>query len=340
MLYKPNRDSSFSPAALLCSIFLAFLPAARGQVGAQPIRIIDVHSHVLEPQISRDEEVARFKKAGVAAAAIMSSDPRVLEDLTRRYPGYFIPFVSIAREPNAEGVKLGPRTADELKDLFKSGAVCGWGELGTNGSLAVASIDPGDPARTDPPPTQGVRIAAILLSQNYRKIFEQAEALGVPLNLHLQVEIPEIYDALSRVASLYPRLKVILAHTGWNAPPESIDRLLRAHPNMFVDLSMRIDPLNGYTNPAAPDPETQRTMLASDGTLQPAWRKMIETYPDRFMFAMDITGSSRGRADHIGELVDVARKALSGLPPRTQEAISHSNIERLLSGCAAWHPGQ
>jgi hypothetical protein len=53
------------------------------------------------------------KKAEVAAAAIMSSDPKVLEELTRRYPGYFIPFVSIAREPNADGVKLGPRTADE-----------------------------------------------------------------------------------------------------------------------------------------------------------------------------------------------------------------------------------
>ena len=79
-------------------------------------------------------------------------------------------------------------------------------------------------------------------------------------------------------------------------------------------------------------------MLNADGTLQPAWHKVLETYSDRFMFAMDITTASRGRADHIGELVDVARKALSGLPRNAQEAIGHGNFEKLVSACPAWHP--
>jgi predicted TIM-barrel fold metal-dependent hydrolase len=136
---------------------------------------------------------------------------------------------------------------------------------------------------------------------------------------------------------MYPRLKVILAHTGWNAAPEPVDKLLREHSNVFADLSMRLEPVNGYTSPPAPNPEAQRSMLNADGALQQAWRKVLETWQDRFMFAMDITTASRGRADHIGELVDVAWKALSGLPRSAQEAIGHGNFEKLVNGCPAWH---
>ena len=123
-------------------IALAITPLLAGQ----PLRLIDVHTHVLENGVTVDDEIARLKKAGLAATVMMSSSPEMLQDLTKRYKGYVIPFVSIAREPGALGVRLGPDTNEALKKLLDTGVVCGYGELGTNGSLAVASLGANDPA--------------------------------------------------------------------------------------------------------------------------------------------------------------------------------------------------
>ena len=110
-----------------------------------------MHTHVLEPNLSADDQIALFKKPGVAGTVMMSSSREEPEDLTKRYPGYVIPFISIAREPGADGVRLGPDTTGALKELLDAGAVCGYGELGTNGARAVASLGPNDAAPGSPP---------------------------------------------------------------------------------------------------------------------------------------------------------------------------------------------
>ena len=75
-------------------------------------------------------------------------------------------------------------------------------------------------------------------------------------------------------------------------------------------------------------------MLAPDGSMKPEWRALIERFPDRFMFAMDVTGSGQQR---IAERVAAARKAFAPLSEPIEEAFAHGNIERLLQGCGGLH---
>ena len=77
-------------------------------------------------------------------------------------------------------------------------------------------------------------------------------------------------------------------------------------------------------------------MLDANNALQPEWRRLMERYPDRFLFAMDISPTGpRGRDQRAVELADIARKALSVLLRASQEAIAHGNVEKLLQDCAA-----
>jgi hypothetical protein len=72
------------------------------------------------------------------------------------------------------------------------------------------------------------------------------------------------------------------------------------------------------------------------GALRYDWRRLIERYPDRFMFAMDVTSTGTAdRQEHVAELVDVARKAFDVLPRKSQEMIAHGNFEKLVRGCPA-----
>jgi predicted TIM-barrel fold metal-dependent hydrolase len=63
---------------------------------------------------------------------------------------------------------------------------------------------------------------------------------------------------------------------------------------------------------------------------------LLARYPNRIIFGMDIAPTGpKGRERRAVELTDVARKALSVLPRKSQEAIAHRNLEKLVRGCRA-----
>jgi predicted TIM-barrel fold metal-dependent hydrolase len=301
------------------AMLIAALPAVAGaaQGAGQPLRFVDAHSHLL-PNMTVDEEMAMFKKAGVTAVVIMSLPPDQ-QELVKLYPGYLIPFVSFARSRTSKLLPLNADTIATFGKMLDSGAACGFGEIGT-------MMDPSEAP------------AASLLNPLYLTVYELADAHRVPLTYHIDLDTPEVIEAFGRVAEMYPHMPLILAHAGFNAAPEVSAALLAAHPNIYVDLSIRLDPLNGLGSPPATGPETpnKRTMLDANGALTPEWRKVLERYPDRFMFAMDIAPTGpKGREQRAVELTEIARKAFSVLPRETREAIAHRNMERLLRSCPA-----
>jgi predicted TIM-barrel fold metal-dependent hydrolase len=124
-------------------------------------------------------------------------------------------------------------------------------------------------------------------------------------------------------------MPLVLAHAGWMAGANVIGPLLEAHPNVYVDLSVRLDPAVGGI--LAPGAVNQQSILTSTGRLQPEWRALIERFPDRFLFGLDVTGSDRPQ--HIDELVGVAKRALGELPRDVEASVAHGNTERLLRAC-------
>lgn len=274
-------------------------------VGAEtPLAFVDAHTHMMVENLTPDEEIALLKKAGISRVVLMHNEPEVIADLARKYKGFVIPSLSLTR-PTPKSVRLDENTGALMTKLYADRTICSFGEM--SGPDFSANSEP------------------------VRAIYAAAAASGAPVNLHIDLAKPENIAAVEAALSAYPKMHLVLAHLGWTAGPELIGRLLDTYPNLYTDLSIRLDP---------PGPLPWRnngvdlSVLRADDTFQPEWRALIERHPDRFLFAMDINSFGK-RYTMTEELVSTARKALAPLPRKIQEAIAHGNIERLLSGCGS-----
>ena len=279
----------------------ALLLASDAHAAPRPVPLLDAHTHLMIENLTADEEIALLKKAGVDRVLLMHTDPDALAALARKYPGFVIPSLSLAR-PNVKGLHLDADTGPLMLRLRQARQSCGFGEI------------PGFIFGDNP---------------DFRSIYAAAAATGAPVNIHTDLARPENIAALEAAASAFPKAHLVLAHLGWTAGPDLIGRLLDAHPNLYTDVSIRFEPPGSlpWRNNGL-----DLSILTADRTLQPGWRAVIERHPDRFLFAMDIN-SFGPRYTITDELVATARTALAPLPRRIQQAIGHANAERLLAGC-------
>ncbi|MCX8477828.1 MAG: amidohydrolase family protein [Sphingomonas sp.] len=299
-------------------VLTALALAGCAHSGASPaVRYVDAHSHILA-EMHAEDEIAMMRRAGLAGVVIMSPDPEALARIVAVDPGFVTPFVSIARTRDMKGIRLDDDSAARFAALHAAGAICGFGEI---------------PTRLEPNPEPSD--AAAIANAFRTRIYAEADRLRVPVNVHVSLENPEVVAAVERAVAAYPGMKLILAHSGWSAEAGLIGRLLAAHPNLYADLSVRLGPAEGWPAPGTSGPALPNriSILGADGALLPEWRALIEHFPDRFLFGLDITSTGSGRAHHIDELMAASRHALGQLPRGVEHAVSHGNIERLLKGC-------
>ena len=123
-----------------------------------------------------------------------------------------------------------------------------------------------------------------------------AAAHGVPIDLHIEAvpqdmpvpagvksppNPPTLHAniaAFERLLAHNPRAKIIWAHAGADGTghrtPELCKRMLRAHPNLFMEI--KTDPkAQGMNYPLA------------DGVLKPDWLALFTEFPDRFIIGTD-----------------------------------------------------
>jgi len=87
--------------------------------------------------------------------------------------------------------------------------------------------------------------------------------------------------AFERLLEHNPRAHIIWAHAGWDntgyRTPGLCRRLLRAHPNLYMDV--KIDPLKpGKNSPLA---------NGASGAIKPEWLQLFQDFPDRFVVGTD-----------------------------------------------------
>jgi hypothetical protein len=116
--------------------------------------------------------------------------------------------------------------------------------------------------------------------------------------------------ALEELLQTRPDLTVLWAHAGLTDTPETVQRMLDLHPNVWVELALRTD-------------------VAPAGRLDPRWRRVFERYPDRFMIGTDTWIPSQW--SRLPSLMSGVRAWLRQLPPELAQAIAHTNAERLLT---------
>jgi hypothetical protein len=115
--------------------------------------------------------------------------------------------------------------------------------------------------------------------------------------------------AIDILFELDPNATVLWAHSGFDSP-ETIARMLSKHPRLYADLAFRSD----YVN---------------DGNLDPAWRKLFDLFPERFMAGTDTYTPERWA--YIGEYANWVRKWLMRLPVPLRERIAYKNAQALLA---------
>ncbi|MEP4193204.1 MAG: amidohydrolase family protein [Sneathiella sp.] len=137
-------------------------------------------------------------------------------------------------------------------------------------------------------------------------IAELAQEKSLPLHIHSGAEPVEY------MYSLEPEMTIIWAHAGMSEPPEIVDDILTRYPNTYVDTSYR-----------------ERDILAADGTINPAWRIVIDKHTDRIMVGTDTWVNSQW--DDYEGLIALNRLWLKKLPREQAEKIAYKNALRLFN---------
>ena len=138
-----------------------------------------------------------------------------------------------------------------------------------------------------------------------RRVADLAARHGLFLHCHCDAE------AVEALLGLRDDVRVLWAHAGMSADANTVGRLLDRYARLAVELALRSD-------------------VASDGSLDPAWRAVFLRHPDRFMVGTDTWVPSRW-ADLPG--VQAATRAwLRQLPADVAGRIASGNAARFARG--------
>lgn len=130
--------------------------------------------------------------------------------------------------------------------------------------------------------------------------------LAAQRQLFLHVHVDDL--TVAELLRLYPQVRLLWAHAGMSATAATVGRLLAQSANLWVELSLRAD-------------------VAPGGTLDPAWRTVFLTYPERFMVGTDTWITSRW--DALGAEMQRVRHWLAQLPYEVAVQLAYRNAERL-----------
>jgi predicted TIM-barrel fold metal-dependent hydrolase len=278
----------------------------------QALPIIDVHFHPA-PTWDIYALAKLFDELGVSAAGNGARDSDALAlKFSQQNPGRFIPFGGnepirqfTTREGERAWTLQSAAVTDYLAQLetaLREKRYKGIGELVANSTYSRSDKAAKYPAD----------------SPLMRRLWTLSAKYDVPLSVHLDAT-PDSLEQMERLLASDRAGTWIWAHTGWlpAANPALLRRLLQAHPNLFCELSGRESIRRIYRG----DP------IDEDRVLKPAWKALLEDFPDRFVIGTDVDPATMGAyAEEIGYW----RGVLAQLSPATAAKLAHGNAERLL----------
>jgi len=166
---------------------------------------------------------------------------------------------------------------------------------------------------------------------------------GVPIDLHMEAVPQEMalpaglasppnpprlhanIAAFERLLAHNPHTKIIWAHAGSDGTgsrtPELCRGLLRAHPNLFMELK---------TDPNAPG----KNYPLADGKIKPEWLALLTEFPDRFIIGSDQHyPEPKGPVQRWQEVV----RLFNQLPEDVRRKIGTENVARIYGKSVVSH---
>ncbi|MGD8784615.1 MAG: TatD family hydrolase [Thioalkalispiraceae bacterium] len=281
---------------ILLVFFVASLPVlASGE--AAPFA--DVHLHFnwdQEEVVSAEEALATLERHNVQLAVAFSTPSANALKLTKISKGKVIPFFS----PYITGHSRNNWYHDQrVLVLARKGL-----EEGTYKGIGELHVISGLGPRRDNKVFQGLlRLAA---------------EFNVPFNIHTETSS---YLFLKPICEQHPKVRFLWAHAGGVLGPEHSAGIIKACPNVWIELSAR-------------DPHHYGGLVDGDGKLRAGWKALLEKYPDRFMVGTDPVWKAHQvnrwyEADegwkHYDKFISFHRKWLKELPADVEEKIRLEN---------------
>jgi hypothetical protein len=138
-----------------------------------------------------------------------------------------------------------------------------------------------------------------------KKTVDFAVEKNLYLHAHADAEAVEILMRHN------PKAQVIWAHTGFSLGSDRVAAMLAKYPKLWGELSYRSGIVDG------------------GGRLTPEWRKLFETYPDRFLVGSDTWVPERWAS--YDDIMAGYRTWLAQLPPAIANKIAHGNARALFA---------
>jgi predicted TIM-barrel fold metal-dependent hydrolase len=142
------------------------------------------------------------------------------------------------------------------------------------------------------------------------KVLEVAARHKVPVVVHQELD-DKATAGLEAALKAVPAATIVLAHAG-SATPAVLEGLLTRHANLVVDLSG----MHFQRTPA---------LATEKGSLDPAWKALIDKRPDRFVIGIDVWAARLFEPAMLDRLMTWTRRILGELSPEAAERVAHRN---------------
>jgi predicted TIM-barrel fold metal-dependent hydrolase len=267
---------------------------------------IDVHVHLekavadesinLAVQAIRTENIAKylFLPSPFDEEGPGSFDVEFIKATTKNYSGKIAvsggggtlnPMVEQAAHAGKVTPELEKRFRERAEEIARQGAM-GFGELTAEHRPSAST-----PSYQSVPPDQPLfmLLTDIAAAHNMPITLHMeavSETMPIPDSWHVKplpnpAQLPANIAAFERLLTHNPRAKIVWAHAGWDntgaRTPELSRRLLRAHPNLYLEL--KIDPMD----PGLNSPLTG----GASGAVKPEWLKLFQDFAGRFVIGSD-----------------------------------------------------
>lgn len=310
-----------SAVLVLAVLMLSFNPplARGGDIGAvQPglahqLYFVDAHSQVDEDVSDLGLIIRRMDAAGVyrtILAARSGRKPGEVADFATQHPQRIVPSV---RTKSGAFDKNPAHWKKYVQAQVNSGRFRAMAEM----LLYHAQKGNKAPEVRAYPEDDRVKFALAAAAQHNWPFVVHIEFASLS-----QPERERFMNGFEALLREHPTFPILLNHMGQLQPPEAA-RLLKTHANFHL--------LTAHTTPViARESREPWTRMFERDHLIPAWKELILTHPDRFVFALDNVWYRHWDAFYL-EQVKQWRQALAELPPDVAHAVAHGNAERL------WH---
>jgi len=282
---------------------LALLLISNQLMAADLAPLADVHLHFNTDQMEvtdTADALHTLTESNVVFGIVSSKPPALALELADASGGWIIPFFMPYLEPERKVDWFhDKRVLPAAREALVSGRYQGLGEI-----HLIAGYTPSLNQRHD-------IIDGIL---------DLAEEFDVPVLIHAEASNQLYFRPL---CLRHPQARIVWVHAGSPLPPAQVTELLRACPNVWVDLSARDHMRYGKINPIVDD----------DGLLLPDWHMFTLEFQDRIMLGSDPTyyeGVATWEAantgwNHVGEVLAFHRHWLKALPADIRQKLTLQN---------------